>query len=124
VRPVQGALEGKAAQAQTTAPVANSVERMFAANTSSEITSTTMMMRRMNSLISPPNNRAAPVATRPSSEMVKATGPLMSLLRACSGVSHGKEPPADAACAGTSGREGVGGGIGTEESWRKANGPA
>ena len=52
-----------------TAPLLKSVFKRSAANTMSEMTRTSMMMRRTNSLISPPKTRMAPVTTMPRSEM-------------------------------------------------------
>src|SRR6202012_1388437 len=87
---VQDTKEGCAPQAHTTAPVIPSAEARLVTPTRNAATSTIMTRRRMNSLISPPNTRAAPHATMASSEMVKATGPVMSVFKVVSGVSHGR----------------------------------
>ena len=70
VWPVKSPMDRGAPQLahQTTAPVLKSVLRMFVADTRSAMTSTSIMMRRANSLISPPKISMAPVMTTPISE--------------------------------------------------------
>ena len=67
VGPVQGAVQRGAAQLAhaITAPAENSELRMLLANMISDTTSTSMITRRTNSLISPPNTRDAPATTMP-----------------------------------------------------------
>ena len=54
---------------QITAAALNSVDRMLVEKMISEITSTSMMIRRTKSLISPPNTSVAPATTTPISEI-------------------------------------------------------
>ena len=71
VRAVQRAIDRRLPERAhpITAPLLKSVFKRSAANTMSEMTRTSMMRRRTNSLISPPKTRMAPVTTMPRSEM-------------------------------------------------------
>src|SRR5271157_3732805 len=106
-RAVKHAVKREAAQAHTTAPVMPSALAMLVTPTMNETTSTSMMMRRTNSWISPPNTSAAPQATMARREMVNATGPVMSFFSVVSGVSQGRLPPPDEEASAASGWKAV-----------------
>ncbi len=94
VLPVERAIERRAAQPahQSTAPVVKSVVKMVLAWTRRATTSTIMITRRANSLISPPKISMAPVTTMPIKEIASATGPFRLSRIVLRGLSQGRPP--------------------------------
>ena len=96
VLPVERAIERRAAQPahQSTAPLVKSVVKMVLAWTRRATTSTIMITRRANSLISPPKISMAPVTTMPIKEIASATGPFRLSRIVLRGLSQGRPPVA------------------------------